>query len=93
LLHITFKINNVLFHLFCIYRSPNDNIDIFVNFVIFVKTEICNVLNYFFINVGNNLEIEHINSDIVILNDKNQSNDSIFLRPISSEEISEYIED
>jgi len=30
-LHITFKINNVLFHLLCIYRSPNDNIDIFVN--------------------------------------------------------------
>ncbi|CAI6359771.1 unnamed protein product [Macrosiphum euphorbiae] len=56
------------------------------------KTEICNEFNDFFVNVGNNLEIEHINSADIYFNDKNQSNNSIFLNPISSEEISEYID-
>jgi len=60
--------------------------------VIESNTEICNELNDFFVNVGNNLEIEHINSDIVNFNDINQSNESIFLNPISSEEISGFID-
>jgi len=60
--------------------------------VIESDTEICNEFNDFFVNVGNNLEIEHIHSDTVNFNDKNQSNDSIFLNPISSEEISEYVD-
>lgn len=60
--------------------------------VIESDTEICNEFNDFFVNVGNNLEIEHIHSDTVNFNDKNQSNDNTFLNPISSEEISEYID-
>jgi len=39
-----------------------------------------------------NLNVEHINSDIINFNDKNRSNDSIFLNPISSEEISKFID-
>ena len=56
------------------------------------KSEICNELNNFFVNVGNNLNIEHnMNSDCVILNDNNTINDSIFLKPISSDEINKLL--
>lgn len=46
-LHITLKINNDLFHLFCIYRSPNDDIDIFINNLELFLSRLCkkNVYN------------------------------------------------
>jgi len=48
------------------------------------KTEIYYTLNEYFINVGNNLEIEHINH---VPNDHEIINDSLFFKPINSDEI------
>jgi hypothetical protein len=57
------------------------------------KTEICNELNNFVVNVGNNSNIKHnINSDCVILNDNNISKDSICLKPISNYEINKLLD-
>jgi len=47
-------------------------------------TEICNALNDYFINVGNNLEIEHINHVSV---DHEIINNSLFFKPINSDDI------
>jgi len=49
-----------------------------------LKTEISNALNYYFINVGNNLEIKHINH---VSDDHEIISDSLFFKPINSDEI------
>lgn len=55
------------------------------------KKEICNELNEFYINFGNDLEQEHVNHDTLFVNDNQIINEYLFFKPISNEEIINHI--
>jgi len=55
------------------------------------KKEICNELNEFYVNVGNNLEIENVNHDTLFVNDNQIINECSFFKPISNEAIINHI--